>query len=88
MMYDGGFLFGMHSLWWIFWLIVIAVVVVALLRTSGSAAQALRETPRETSHEVLRRRYAAGEVTTQEYEERKALLDRDVQAAKSGSSGH
>jgi putative membrane protein len=87
MMYDGGFLFGMHPFWWIFWLIVIAVVVAALLRTSGSA-QALRETPRETSHEVLRRRYAAGEVTTQEYEERKALLDRDVQAAKSGSSGH
>jgi putative membrane protein len=91
-MYDGGFFFGMHSFWWIFWVIVIAVVVFALLRTSGSAAQApretLRETPRETPHEVLRRRYAAGELTTQEYEERKAVLDRDAQAAKSGGPPH
>lgn len=87
-MYDGGFFFGMHSFWWIFWVIVIAVVVFALLRTSGSAAQAPRETPPETPHEVLRRRYAAGELTTQEYEERKAVLDRDAQAAKSGGSAH
>lgn len=87
-MYDSGFFFGLHSFWWIFWVIVIAVVVFALLRTSGSAAPAPRETLRETPREVLRRRYAAGELTTQEYEKRKAVLDRDAQAAKSGGSAH
>ena len=34
--------------------------------------------PRETPHEVLRRRLANGEITPQEYEGRKALLDRDA----------
>jgi uncharacterized membrane protein len=36
--------------------------------------------PRETPHEVLRRRLASGEIAPMEYEERKALLDRDTRA--------
>ncbi|WP_231943489.1 SHOCT domain-containing protein [Hydrogenophaga crassostreae] len=33
--------------------------------------------PRETPHEILRRRLANGEISTAQYEERKTLLDRD-----------
>ena len=33
---------------------------------------------RETPLEILQRRYAAGEVTDKEYEERKAKLNRDA----------
>jgi putative membrane protein len=83
MMYEGGSWFGMHVFWWIFWVIVIVAVVYLFLRASGDTRQAQRESP----HEVLRRRYAAGELSTPEYEERKAVLDRDAQSAEPGGSG-
>lgn len=72
MFYDGGFAFGMHAFWWIFWVIVIALAVWAMARGWGGGAG-----QRETPLEALRRRYARGEIGTQEYEERKALLERD-----------
>ncbi len=75
MFYDGGFFMGgMHFLWWIFWIAVIGVIV--FYGWSGSSEQ--RRRPRETPHEVLRRRLASGEITPDQYEERKALLDRDA----------
>lgn len=72
MFYDGWFAFGMHAFWWIFWVIFIALAVWGLASGWGGRSEA-RETPLET----LRRRYARGEIGTQEYEERKAVLERD-----------
>jgi putative membrane protein len=37
-----------------------------------------RRSPRETPQQVLQRRLANGEITPDEYEKRKALLDRDA----------
>lgn len=74
MFYDGGYTMGgMHGLWWLFWIILLGVL---LFYGWGRPSQS-RRGPRETPHEVLRRRLANGEVTPQQYEERKALLDRD-----------
>ena len=75
MFYDGGYMMGgMHGLWWLFWLTVIGVV----LFSGGGRRSGRSDYPRETPHEVLRRRLANGEITPQEHEERKALLDRDT----------
>jgi putative membrane protein len=72
--YDGGyFMGGMHGLWWIFWVVLIGVIV---FYGWGSPASSRRQ-PRETPHEVLQRRLANGDITADEYEKRKALLDRD-----------
>ena len=49
-------------------LIVGAVWLVAVLLRRDAG-------PRETPHQILQRRLAAGEITPQEYEQRKALLD-------------
>jgi putative membrane protein len=57
----------MHVFWWLFW---IAVVVVLFLPITPVSRGRRRETPLE----VLQRRYAAGEISTEEYEERKAKL--------------
>lgn len=75
MFHDGGgyMMGGMHWIWWIFWIALIGVIV--FYGWGGPSAQ--RRRPRETPHEVLRRRLASGEITTDQYEERKALLDRD-----------
>ena len=59
-----GDMMGMHTLWWVFW------------GRGGSPAR--RDRPRETPHEVLRRRLANGEISTEEYEKRKEVLDRDT----------
>lgn len=75
-MFDGmhdGWMWGMHWLWWAFWLIAIAAVVWAVSR--GSQAESHRD---ETPLEVLRRRYAEGEISTEEYEERKRRLQSDA----------
>ena len=74
MFYDGGyFMGGMHALWWLFWLVLIGALLFIGFGRSG----ARRRAPRETPLEVLQRRLASGEITPQQYGERKALLDRD-----------
>ncbi len=59
---------GMHFFWWLFWIVGI-VVFVSLL------SPVPRSRRRETPLEVLQRRYAAGEISTEEYEKRKAKLN-------------
>lgn len=71
-----GFL-GMHGFWWLFWLGVTVMFAVLLMRAAGRAADKT-----ETPLELLRRRYAVGEIDAQEYEERKATLERDAQRVK------
>ncbi len=70
-----GDMMGMHALWWIFWI----VLVIALVSFRGWGTYRGRHgQPRETPHEVLRRRLANGEISTEEYAQRKAVLDRDT----------
>lgn len=74
MFHEYGYMVGMHTFWWAFWVVmVIAVVLWARADSPGR-----RDRPRETPHEVLRRRLANGEVSPEEYENRKAILDRDA----------
>lgn len=65
---------GMHFLWWIFWLALIGVIVFYGWGRPGEQ----RRHARESAHEVLQRRLASGEITPDQYQERKALLDRDA----------
>ena len=71
---DGFHMGGMHGLWWIFWIVLISALVYAAWGGPSKRRRASRESP----HEVLRRRLANGEIDVQEYEQRKALLDRDA----------
>lgn len=75
MFYDGGFFMGgMHALWWLFWLVLVGVLVFFAWGRPGERHRRARETP----HEVLQRRLASGEITPEQYEQRKTLLDRDA----------
>ena len=71
-MYYGNMM-GMHALWWVFWI----ALVIALVFWGGSGTSARRDKP-ATPHELLRRRLANSEISTEEYEKRKAILDRDT----------
>ncbi len=65
----------MHFFWCLFW---VAVIVLLFSPITPISPGRRRQTPLE----VLQRRYASGEVSTAEYEERKAKLDRDTKPVK------
>lgn len=72
---DGYYMAGMHALWWAFWLFIIIVMVFGLLPRSSRRDGPSKED--ESPHEILRRRLASGEITREQYEEIKQVLDRD-----------
>jgi putative membrane protein len=73
-MYDYGFA-GMHFVWWAFWVFIIFVFFSFLTPVPRRRADIYRLTPMQ----ILQRRYAAGDITSEEYEERKAKLERDAE---------
>ena len=63
---------GMHAFWWLFWLLIIIAFVLLF---TPVPKQQVRQ--RASPLDVLQRRYAAGEISTEEYEQRRAVLLRD-----------
>ncbi|NNE68615.1 MAG: hypothetical protein HKN33_18765 [Pyrinomonadaceae bacterium] len=62
---------GMHAYWWIFWVVMIILFLMFLEPIPKKEAKKRRENPLE----ILKRRYATGEIDTEEYEERKSRLE-------------
>lgn len=69
-MHFGSHYWGMHLFWWIFWLVAIASILVWLVPAR-----------RDSARQILRRRYAAGEITEDEYR-------RGLDVLASGHAGH
>ncbi len=68
---------GMNLVWWLFW---IALLIVFFALATPVPRRRVRQYDNPLA--ILRRRYAAGEITTDEYEERRTRLVRDLQAAE------
>ena len=75
MFHDGVSFWGMHMFWWLFW-------VLLIVSFFGVATPVPRSRAKQTPLDILQRRYAAGEISTAEYEERKEKLTRDIAARK------
>lgn len=73
MFYEGGYMMGsVHALWWLLWLVVlIGLVAFYVWGPLGMRRRASRDTPLD----VLKRRLASGELSSEEHEKRKAPLD-------------
>lgn len=76
---DGGMMAGM-GLWMLLWalvgialLVLVVIGIIRLVRVPESRRSGAL-TDRETPEELLRRRYAAGEIDEDEYERRRAGL--------------
>jgi len=67
---------GMHAYWWIFWVVLWVLFFSSMMPVRRSTWASYQEM--QTPLQLLQRRYAAGEITTQEYEERHARLLRDT----------
>ena len=74
---------GMHLFWWLFWLALIGTAFTTITPVPRSQLRS-----GERALDILRRRYAAGQVTTDEYERRKAVLERDEPITPSAPHAH
>lgn len=72
---DGYYMGGMHAFWWVFWFFIVLVVVFGFLPRSSRRDERSRDA--ESPHQILRRRLANGEITREQYEEIKKVLDQD-----------
>lgn len=72
-MFHDGWMWGWHWLWWLFW---IAIVVVAIYLLTRALSSTRRDDVggRESALDVLEKRYARGEISSEEYEERRSRL--------------
>jgi putative membrane protein len=67
---------GMHTYWWIFWVLLWICFFSFMMPVRRSTLSSYRQM--QTPLQILQRRYAASEITSEEYEERRAKLLRDA----------
>lgn len=79
----GWWFLGMHLFWWLFWVGLIVTAFSTVTPVPKGQAKAGRR-----ALDILRRRYAAGQVTTEEYERRKAVLERDEPVESRAAHAH
>jgi putative membrane protein len=65
--------YGGGVLMWFLFLILVAIVIYLVLQSTRSRTG--DGAPRETPMEILKKRFARGEITKEEYEERKRILE-------------
>lgn len=70
-----GLYMGMHWGWWIFWILVLAVLIWAFVRSARDDRDRRRETERrESGEEILRDRFGRGELSEDEFAEKMRTL--------------
>ncbi len=73
----GGMGYGGFGLGWIFmvlfWILIILGIVFILKQLRGGHSEAFR---RESAEEILKKRYAAGEIRGEEYKEKLRLISK------------
>jgi len=72
MMYDGYHVWGMHLLWWFVWAILLFWIFATPFDIPGQRQR------KNAPLDILLRRLASGQITTEQYNEHKQILDRDL----------
>ncbi|SDE42926.1 putative membrane protein [Pricia antarctica] len=68
--YDGHF-GGMHYIWWIVWLILLVWIFILPYNIPFQKSQ------KDSPLDILKKRYARGEISKDEYEEARKTLNSD-----------
>ena len=66
--------FGMNTIWWILCMVMIFWIFVTPYDVPG------QRQAKDTPLDILQQRYAMGQMTTEEYKERKRILEEDLAA--------
>jgi len=64
---------GMHGYWWFFWIFILILFFSFMMPMRRSAYRQM-----QSPLQLLQKRYAAGEISSEEYEERRTKLQRDA----------
>ena len=64
----------MNTIWWILWMVMIFWIFVTPYDVPG------QRKAKDTPLDILQQRYAMGQMTTEEYKERKRILEEDLAA--------
>lgn len=59
-------------LWWLIWIILLVWIFVLPYRISGEKMK------KDSPLDILRKRFASGEITKEEYQEKKEILEKDM----------
>jgi putative membrane protein len=60
----------MHFIWWVIWILLIIWVYVVLLKRPYNK--------KDRAMHILRKRFASGEITQEEYLEKKKIIEKDM----------
>ena len=71
MMYNDYHFWGMNVVWWFVWIIFLVWVFVLPYEIPGQRSN------KDMPLDVLLMRYASGEISTEEYEERKKIIEKN-----------
>lgn len=70
-----GMMMGVHWGWWLFWLLVLVVAVwLTAMTLRGRGGDTSGGTAAQSAEEVLRERFARGEISEEEFEEKLRAL--------------
>lgn len=67
-MMDNWYFWGMHGIWWGLWILLILWIFLIPYPTPGQKRK------KDNAMEILRERFARGEISEEEFEQRKKLL--------------
>lgn len=67
-MHCGYHFWGMHFFWWIFWIIILVWIFPTPYNLLGE------RTKTETPLDILKKRFVKGEITKEDFEEKKKFL--------------
>jgi putative membrane protein len=71
-MIDNNYYWGMHMVWWFVWVILLFWIFALPYNIPG------QRNKRDSPLDILQRRFASGEITTNEYTEKKKILEDDL----------
>ncbi len=71
-MYYNNYYWGMNLIWWLLWMFLIFWIFVTPYDVPGQRKK------KDSALDILQQRYALGQMTTEEYKERKKVLENDL----------
>jgi putative membrane protein len=71
-MFYNNYYWGMHFGWWLIWVIMLFWIFATPYDIPGQRRK------RDTPLEILQKRFAAGQITNDEYQEKRKILENDL----------
>ncbi|MEO7905589.1 MAG: SHOCT domain-containing protein [Saprospiraceae bacterium] len=77
MFYNGYHFSGMHLIWWFIWLVFLFWIFATPYDIPGQMKK------KDSPLDILQKRFASGQITKEDYHERRKILEDDLTKIKS-----